>query len=111
MFCVFVRGDSDKYTKRMIYQNLFKVSVIYDLDGTISSFFNNSKIFDNRQCRYNEGPLYMDKSQNGRYLHGFLRPMSFAFFDMPSFHKAKEPMKISFYILSCNYFHYLINNQ
>ena len=57
------RGDSNKYTKRMMHKNCSKVSVIHALDGSISSFFIlqirfNSKIFGNKQCRYNEGPLY-----------------------------------------------------
>ena len=43
-FCVFVRiasgGDSNKYTKRMIYEKkCSKVSVINALDGSLSSFF------------------------------------------------------------------------
>ena len=45
MFCVFVRiasprrGDSNKYTKRMIYKKkCSKVSVTDALDGSISSF-------------------------------------------------------------------------
>ena len=44
MFCVFVesprRGDSEKYTKGMIYKTkVLKVSVTDALDGSISSFF------------------------------------------------------------------------
>ena len=42
-FWIFVRfasrGDSNKYTKRLIYKKMFKVSVIHSLDGSISSFF------------------------------------------------------------------------
>ena len=33
------RGDSNKYTKRMIHKNCSKVSVIDASDGSISSFF------------------------------------------------------------------------
>ena len=61
------RGDSNKYTKRLILKkNLFKISVIYALDGSISSFFIkqtqfNSEIFGNKQCRYNEGHLYTER--------------------------------------------------
>ena len=33
------RGDSNKYTKRLIYKKMFKVSVIHSLDGSKSSFF------------------------------------------------------------------------
>ena len=55
------RGDSNKYTKRMIYE---KISVLHALDGSISSFFITAnsilqkKTFGNKRCRYNEGPLY-----------------------------------------------------
>ena len=66
-------GDSNKYTKCMMYKNkkknYSKVSVIYALDGSISSFFYSSK-FDfaanslvKKHCRYNEGPLYTDCDQ------------------------------------------------
>ena len=36
------RGDSNKYTKRIIYIKMFKVSVIQTLKGYISSFFIRS---------------------------------------------------------------------
>ena len=36
------RGDSNKYTKRMIMKELFKISVIHALDGTILSFFKTA---------------------------------------------------------------------
>ena len=39
-FCVNLRrGDSNKYTKRMIHKNCSKVSVIRDVDEPTSSFF------------------------------------------------------------------------
>ena len=45
------------------YQNCSKASVIHALDGSTSNFLKTansiySKIFGNKQCRYNEGPLY-----------------------------------------------------
>ena len=54
------RGDSNKYTKRMIYKkNCSEESVIYGLDWSRLSFLDNSsKLFGNKRCRYNEGPLY-----------------------------------------------------
>ena len=36
------RGDPNKYTKRIIYIKMFKVSVIHTLKGYISSFFIRS---------------------------------------------------------------------
>ena len=39
MFLIFVRGDSNKYTKDMIHKNCSKVSNIHALDGSVSSFF------------------------------------------------------------------------
>ena len=42
------RGDSTKYTKRMIHKKCSKISGIDALDGSISSFFitANSRIID-----------------------------------------------------------------
>ena len=57
------RGDSNKYTKRMIYEEkCLKVYVTDALDGSISSFFitansNLQQNLCNEQCRYNEGSL------------------------------------------------------
>ena len=68
--CVFVRiaearrGDSNKYTKRIIYKKkCSKVSVTGALDGSFPVSLQQqilfySKIFGNKHCRYNEGPLY-----------------------------------------------------
>ena len=39
------RGDSNKYTKRMILKNCSNVSVIHALDGSISSFFITANSF------------------------------------------------------------------
>ena len=68
-FCVFVesprRGDSNKYTKRIIYKKkCSKASVTDALDGSYQVSLQQqiqfySKIFGNKHCRYNEGPLYM----------------------------------------------------
>ena len=58
------RGNSNKYTKRFIHKkNCSKGSVIHAFGGSTSSFFItaisiNSKIIGNKQCRYDEGPLY-----------------------------------------------------
>ena len=58
------RGDSNKYTKRMIYKNkCSKVSVTDTLDGSYQVSLQQQirfycKIFGNKQCHYNEGPLY-----------------------------------------------------
>ena len=57
------RGDSNKYTKHINYKKkCSKVSVFDALDGSYQvslqqqiRFYN--KIFGNKQCRYNEGPL------------------------------------------------------
>ena len=50
-----------------IKKNCSKVSVVHGLDGSISSSFITAnsifgKIFGNKQCRYNEGPLYCIQS-------------------------------------------------
>ena len=63
------RGDSNKYTKRMIYKKkCSKVSVTCTdaLDGFYPvSVYQQirfySKIFGNKYCRYNEGPLYFNE--------------------------------------------------
>ena len=58
------RGDSNKYTKRMIHKKLCK-SIRYSCLRRIhikflytSKFDLTAKSFCNKQCRYNEGPLY-----------------------------------------------------
>ena len=59
------RGDSNKYTKRMIYKELFK-NIRYSCFRLVHiQFLYNSK-FDFtakslviKHCRYNEGPLYI----------------------------------------------------
>ena len=58
------RGDSKKYTKRVIYKKkCSKLSVIDAVDGSYQVSLQQqirvySKIFGNKHCRYNEGPLY-----------------------------------------------------
>ena len=72
--CVFVRiaslylldsrGDSNKCTIHTIYKkSVQKVSVTDTLDGSYQVPLQQqirfySKIFGNKHCRYNEGPLY-----------------------------------------------------
>ena len=57
-------GDSNKYTKRIIYKKrCSKVSVTDALDGSYPVSLQQqirfySKFFGNKHCRYNEGPLY-----------------------------------------------------
>ena len=59
------RGDSNKYTKRIIYiRKCSKVSITDALDGSYQVSLQQqirfySKIFGNKHCRYNEGPLYL----------------------------------------------------
>ena len=75
------RGNSNKFTKHVMYKKNSKVSVTDALGGFISSFFYdskirfNSKIFGDKQCRYNEGPLYfamLVKGQDTTCTHLFL---------------------------------------
>ena len=80
-FCVFLesphRGDSNKYSKRMIYnkKKCSKVAVICALDG---KFLYNSKIdftaksLVKKQCRYSEGPLYKNNSRGLECFSGAL---------------------------------------
>ena len=57
------RGDSNIYTKHIIYKKkCSKVSVFDALDGSYQVSLQQqtrfySKIFGNKQCRYNEGPM------------------------------------------------------
>ena len=58
------RGDSNKYTKRIIYKKCSKVLVTNALDGSYQASLKQqirfySKIFGNKHCRYNKGPLYL----------------------------------------------------
>ena len=60
------RGDSNKYTKRMIYnrKHCSKVSIIDALDGSYQVSLQQhirfySKMFGNKHRRYSEGPLYL----------------------------------------------------
>ena len=59
------RGDSNKYTKRIIYKkSVQKISVTDALDGSFQVSLQQqirfySKIFGNKHCSYNEGPLYI----------------------------------------------------
>ena len=61
------RGDFNKYTKRMIHKKfvqkypLFLLLRVHIKFLHNSKFDFNSKIFGNKQCRYNEGPLYCIK--------------------------------------------------
>ena len=58
------RDDSKKYTKRIIYKNkCSKTSVTDAVDGSYQVSLQQqirlySKIFGNKHCRYNEGPMY-----------------------------------------------------
>ena len=59
------RGDSNKYTERIINKkkiNCSKVSVTNALDGSYQVALQQqirfySKIFGNKHCRYNDGPM------------------------------------------------------
>ena len=60
------RGDSNIYTKRMVYKRkCSKISVTDALDGSYQVSLKKiqfySKIFGNKHCRYNEGPLYKEE--------------------------------------------------
>ena len=65
-----LRGHSGKHTKHMIHNiNCSKVSVIHALEGPHQVSLQqqirfNSKIFGNKQCCYNEGPLYLPSTKS-----------------------------------------------